>query len=51
MVLRVVNESNLLRTINIGKSSLNLDLWISINFVYKNMMGYKQFIFFKFFMY
>jgi hypothetical protein len=32
----------------IGKLSPKLDLWISINSLYQNIMGYKKFLFFKF---
>jgi hypothetical protein len=48
MVLRVVNDQICYELKNIGKSSQNLDLWISINSLYQNMMGYKKFLFFEF---
>jgi hypothetical protein len=51
MMLRVVNDQICYRLKNIGKSSSNLDLWISINYLYQNMMGYKKFLFFEFSMY
>jgi len=31
---------------NIGKLFLTFDLWISINSLYQNMMGYNFFLFF-----
>jgi hypothetical protein len=50
MVLRVVNDQIYYGLKNIDKSSQNLDLWISINYLYQNMMEYKK-IFFEFFKY
>jgi hypothetical protein len=47
MVLRVVNDQICYGLKNIIKSSQNLDLWVSINSLYQNMMGYKKFLFFK----
>jgi hypothetical protein len=51
MALRVVNDQIYYGLKNIVKSSLNLDLWVSINSLYQNMMGYKNFLFFKFYKY
>jgi hypothetical protein len=48
MVLRVVNDQICHGLKNIVKSSPNLDLWILINSLYQNMMGYKKFLFFEF---
>jgi hypothetical protein len=48
MVLRVVNDYICYGLKNIVKSFPNLDLWVSINSSYQNMMGYKKIIFFKF---
>jgi hypothetical protein len=47
MVLRAVNDQICYRIKNIVKSFSNQDLWVSINFLYQNMMRYKKFLFFK----
>jgi hypothetical protein len=47
MVRRVVNNQICYRLKNIGKSSSNFDLWVSIIFLY-NMMGYFFFLFLNF---
>jgi hypothetical protein len=43
MVLSVVNDQICYGLKNIVKSSPNLDLWVSINSSYKNMMRYNFF--------
>jgi hypothetical protein len=48
MVLRVVNDQICYILKNIVKSSLNFDLWVSINSLYQNMMKYNFFLFFEF---
>jgi hypothetical protein len=51
-VLCVVNGQVYYELKNIGISTPNLDLWISINSLYQNMMGYKKkILFFKIFKY
>jgi hypothetical protein len=48
MVLRVVNDQIYYGLKNIDRSSQNLDLWISINYLYQNMMGNKKIYFLNF---
>jgi hypothetical protein len=48
MMLRVVNDQIYYGLKNIVKSFSNLDLYISINSLYQNIMGYKISLFFKF---
>jgi hypothetical protein len=48
MVLRVVNDQICYGLKNISKSSPNHDLWISLNSLYQNIIGYKKFLFFEF---
>jgi hypothetical protein len=49
MVLRVVNDQIYYELKYIVKTSPNFDLWVSINFLYQNMIGYIIFLFFNFF--
>jgi hypothetical protein len=48
MVLCVVNDQIYYGLKYIVKSSSNIDLWVSIKFLYQNMMRYKNFLFFGF---
>jgi hypothetical protein len=48
MVLRVFNDQIYYGLKIIDKSYPNFHLWISINFLYQNMMGYKKFYFLNF---
>jgi hypothetical protein len=48
MVLHVVNDQICYRLKTIAKSSPNLDLWVSINSLYQNMLGYKIFLYLEF---